>query len=364
MIRMSPPKSHSRWAQLPPEIWDMILSALPDLWTLLQLMEVFPYLTVFFTVRYREFLVDILSNSESFQISKLASYVLSVRNRTTPAHEPLHPDLTSKDILRSVLENEEQPLEIPILENPLAALEDLVTLFDDTDYWTDAFIHQRCCRPRSRNAAVQGPEQRASRTELYRIRRALWRIWALCEAANSTSDSGQPTINVYAINDFFEGLAAWELEEMECLYLFLRHEYSSLDMHATEKRIDRPVTNYDKGPLLRRLWSIMGYWLETHFTAALKSNAPWRILYYFAMVECRPTFYRPQKPLTVWSDAPSGANSPNAGWQFHTRDSLITPWPAFPTPFFISGTGFQEWGYCIWDQDRLDDWNMLERDGE
>lgn len=363
-FKMSPPNNNSLWPGLPPEIWYTILSAVPDLLTLIHLMLVFPHLEAYFAIRYRELFADILGNSSSFQISKLASYVLFVRHGTPPIYEYGLQKCTSKDILRTFLENDERPCVTCRMDDPVAALVDLAALYDETDCWTDAFILQRCCQSRLKTPAVQGPERRASPTELYRVRRALWRIWALCESANTLSESRQPTVNVYAVNDFFEGITPWELEEMECLYLFLRDEYRSLSIHIKKAAIDHSITIHYQAHLLRRLRSTMGYWLEPHFTAAVESKTPWTILYYFAMVKYRPTFYRPQTPLTIWSDAPAGANSQNEGWRCYSRNSATSPWPRIPTSFHISGSDFQEWGYCIWDQERLDDWKMLDGDGK
>ncbi|KAI4173504.1 MAG: hypothetical protein LQ346_008408 [Caloplaca aetnensis] len=340
-------------------------------------MEVFPFLTVLFAARYRELFADILGNSKSFQTSKLASYILSLGHGKLSMYEGVRQDRTSKHMLRELLENEEEACVMSKMDYPLTALEDIVTIYRDIDFWAAAFFRHICREPGMTEPALQRWERKPSPTELYRVRRALWRIWALCESANIRCIAGHCIVNSYAIYDFLEGITLWEFEELECLYLFLRQFYQSLQIHTRKGAREKADFIASQVPAVQRLWATMGIWLETYFATALNPESPWRTLHYFAIIEEDHQFFRgPQAPLTAWPDAPTRANAPNEGWQCYSRNSAISYneyirhsgliWPGCTTPRATpgyAGTRFQKWGYCIWDRKRLDEWDMLEEDG-
>ncbi|KAL8643732.1 MAG: hypothetical protein Q9226_008150, partial [Calogaya cf. arnoldii] len=219
---------------LPNELRHLFLTFIPDLPTLSSLLTAYPPLLPLFTHR-RDLLAQILSNTTPRQLARLASAVLLLQHhhrspgRWIPL--PTWPDL-EQDFLSLFEGDETYKCRIAEIANPLAALEDMVRLYKDIDAWTDAFVESRCRRPEIKNGNTSSspntavapagiPERPPSPTELYRLRRALWRFWLLCAL---TRGHLWPT-RQHFFGVFLGGLTSWELEELECVYFFLMDAY-------------------------------------------------------------------------------------------------------------------------------------------
>ncbi|KAI4187014.1 MAG: hypothetical protein L6R41_003092 [Letrouitia leprolyta] len=146
-----------------------------------------------------------------------------ISSASTTSFQRKHSRLT----LSSWLEDEDYACVISHMEDPLSALKDIATFYDDIDCWITAFVRFRCRPP---NSSVADPESRVrgrfpSRIELWRIRRALWRFWTMCELAytnTQASKGGLRTINENAIRPFMQYLTLKKLEEVECIYFFFK----------------------------------------------------------------------------------------------------------------------------------------------
>lgn len=154
------------------------------------------------------------------------------------------------------------------------------------------------------------------------------------------------------------------------MYYFFKNEYGRLRTgpdklvthdHAKASRIN------EQPPILQRLLIAMGYHPLFLAPAVLdgddeedyrQSRKPNSLSYNFFYVG--RDWHHPRSPLTLWSDAPYSANTPNEGWRYYCKHSTdCVDWRSDdvdrgPVICFLS------WGYCMWDQERLHKWRLLE----
>ncbi|KAL8784924.1 MAG: hypothetical protein Q9213_003666 [Squamulea squamosa] len=373
-------RSKSPWENLPSEIWLIIQSAISDLPTLTNLIAAHPPLEKLFLSNYRNQLADVLVNASSLQFSRLVSGIIWLRYGRECG------DQFNQQDYEIQLKDETQPWKLPKLRYPLLVLADLAVLHRDIDYWTDAFLSSCCRGPELRMAKLKakGPpppvERPSSPTEEYRIRRALWRFFFLCE---STYNNHNPypklprrsCVRMIGVKDFLESITLWELEEIECLYLFLEQRYRKLRIRPDDSKEDRDLPRVkDESPVIQRLLLAMGYELYSPSPTnidqdSLSGQYTLNNLTFYQDVflrgrQCRS---RASEPLTSWSDAPLHVFTPSTGWDYYCRYSVATPggladllWPKCLDRDRGPAKRFQQWGYCIWDSKRLRDWRMLE----
>lgn len=211
-------------------------------------------------------------------------------------------------------------------------------------------------------------------SELYRIRRALWRFWFLGQlASRKTLDAVKyPDDAAYMMFPFIRSVTAWEMEETECVYYFVRDEYGMRRVQSQTAYVS------DHTPLIQRLLLLLGYkssdiaptTLDLEFTH--NGGEPLAK----AAFGCRVAHSGPINIL--WSDAPPSVYKANPGYAFYEKsvysrfdmDDLVGRIDGiFSDSYFERQPPLLcclKWGYCIWDRARLARWGMLSyevRDG-
>ncbi|KAL9039822.1 MAG: hypothetical protein Q9180_002301 [Flavoplaca navasiana] len=311
-----------------------------------------------FISRHAELISSALQSSLPLQVQRIASTLLSLRHgeySQKPRNEPF-------EDIDDWLEDAETFFGVEIFDDPVSALEDIITIQCDIETWTSHFIRTRCVRPTIPGAdtAALGQEEPATSSEIYRIRRALWRFWLLCQLACPMIPFtvGHERHEAYMIFPFCRTLTAWELEELECVYYFLRDEYELLRVGSQASLVNNQPT------LVQKLLLMMGYRpsdiaptkLDLQSTHAGGESIT------EAAFGCR--FACSREILTVWPDAPSNVHESNAGFAFYDKRM-------YNLHDIVSDTYYDrrmpnlcclKWGYCIWDRDRLLRWSMLNTD--
>ncbi|KAL8879717.1 MAG: hypothetical protein Q9198_002727 [Flavoplaca austrocitrina] len=299
---------------------------------------------------------------------------------------PLDQDLGIEDQnepeenLEALFEGDTHACMILTMDSPHEALSDMVSLYGDVEYLTSAFVLTLCRQPGLRFSDTEKGEEIVSPScekppspiEFYRIRRALWRFWLLCDIAYHDPEPIRPrlnAINAYAVQCLVQNMTLWESEELECVYFFLQQWYSAIHSKLEDVRNPTPSTTVqEQPPVIKRLLIAMGYHLDARCPPVLDEDSTdlpgGRSLHFYAFIHGRAKLDRPQAPLTTWSDAPCGANIPSEGWQCYSRYSSYSPkalGPLSTCPYRPSMGEFHKWAYCIWDRDRLEEWDMLDR---
>ena len=201
-----------------------------------------------------------------------------------------------------------------------------------------------------------------SPTELHRIRRALWRLVVYSElfhgrrprynnTQRSRSDNDPPN----ALHAFLSILTVWELEEMECVYYHLR---------AQVKLWKDPQGSSYLPDLARRLVDTFGPMYNTFDCYDPERKPPWiditrHITHFIGFHRELVMGSRRAAAKTAWAEIPE-ANCPNAGWLYlqDHEDELNVRYNNLrmqPVRCFLN------WGYCIWDRSRLEDWCLVDR---
>ncbi|KAL8780977.1 MAG: hypothetical protein Q9213_006228 [Squamulea squamosa] len=228
-----------------------------------------------------------------------------------------------------------------------------------------------------------------SATELHRIRRAFWRLWLFFELYHHPGlPPGRPydlvsqrTGNRYfsAVDFFFNPLALWELEEMECAYYHLRRQ-----SHLWRRKCPHCWKYFLPDILTKHLYECE--WLpapEEPLPSMQQVNQPYRgitlRLFDDANQEQRwrkwdmeeaglEGMSRTTTPtgdgtpdtemvntLVILSDEPS------AGWSFVNQNQSVLnmyegSWQRRRKPMGC----FLDWGYCMWDLGRLQAWHLID----
>ncbi|KAK0511012.1 hypothetical protein JMJ35_006564 [Cladonia borealis] len=333
---------------------------MPDLVTLHNFITAYPQSRDLYQRCYKKILKTVLHQSKSLQIQKMVCTVISIRNR---------PDLSDIEdfgkYFDSHLEHEDSPLVIDDVTDSLVALRDIALITQDIDYFQKSFIDRRLRQPceTSNSSKKEAPP---SQTELHRINRGFWRLQLVCEIFRAQSRSLGDDINYLGApaNDIVESLTHWELEEMECTYYHVREQYSLLvsDTHTNSAlRTGIPISC--QPPIIQRLLINMGHDRESPTPRELEvdDQTPWQYgeLYTAFMVAREVPWGRHIQ--TVWPDKQE-ANTPNEGWSCYSRFCeyirySYEPGQGFPRNGPI--VCFHNWGYCIWDKERLTKWGVL-----
>ncbi|KAL8639748.1 MAG: hypothetical protein Q9226_008836, partial [Calogaya cf. arnoldii] len=361
-----------QWQNLPNGIFYEILYNIPDFLTLSNLLQAHPLQKQLFTQRYRLILCKTLKRTLPRQYQKLAGTILSLRYGTLSS-----------------------------------ALTDLVQIHLDIKYWMETFFKACGRQPHvidTQEGCTVEAESQASQTELYRIRRALWRFWLLCHLASYDSTmlattepvptaTPQTTLETFyqpklpsfwsilrcprepigQLMRFKETMTDWESEELECVYYFLQDEY---ERHRREVRL---LTNCGTGtalvketsPPIRRLLLTMGYKSLEIAPESLEACERYNTLnsriFTYRLIHTRHV-------RTVWPDAQPEIHTANYGFRVYYENTVSSPGPIddyyydeAPSPECSDPDRgpvvcFLRWGYCMWDRERLLRWGVLEKD--
>ncbi|KAI4236445.1 MAG: hypothetical protein L6R40_006155 [Gallowayella cf. fulva] len=397
--------------RLPNEILYNILVQMPDLPTAVNLLKTIPFFKQLFLQRSDAILSTILENALGLQFSKIAWTILSLRygplslwqqrlfsvrapephryahSRCWAHHDEELDDITDAQHYMDVQHQMDLHLEgnesrsydgiradHPGTQSPLPILNELASISQDTEYWTAAFIKSRCRRPRKTPGSPVQEESRshpASTAELYRIRRAFWRFWLLCNLAYPRTGpdcwvSGDNP-KWFAIS-FIARLTEWELEEMRCIYHFLQAEYHAF--FATKNftlafhSVNELLVAQQPAPI-RRLLLNMGYRPSAIIPRALDEIENWGPSFLLSTLDLSRTYNLTKKlvnPRTSWTNVPNGVNSPNIGWERYTIHMGLFSYLRF-NPRRVQRWNrvvcIFNWGYCFWDLERLRRWEIL-----
>ena len=332
---------------------------MPDLVTLHNFITAYPQSQDLYKRCYKKIFKTVLHRLKSLQIQKVVCTVISIRNR------PDFDDIENfESYLDSHLEHEDSPLVIDDVTDSLVALRDIALITQDIEYFQKSFIDRRLRQPckTSKSSKEKGPP---SQTELHRINRGLWRLHLVFEIfrARSRGLDDYYYLGVVA-DDFVESLTHWELEEMECTYYHVREQYSLLRSDTpANSALDPGVPISSQPPIIQRLLFNMGHSRESPSPSQLDvdDEMPWQYgELYSAFIAAREVSWS-RHIQTVWSDKQE-ANYPNAGWVCYFRfcrtiASSFEPSRGFPRCGPI--VCFHNWGYCIWDEERLRKWGVL-----
>ena len=345
--------------KFPNELILDILLKMPDLVALHNFLTAYVQARDLYRACYMKILKVVIDQLESLQIKKLVCTVINLRNL---------PDLVYiedfEEYLDLHLEGEDPALMIDDIYDSFSALRDIALITKDIQCFQKSFIDRRLRQPCTTSKSSK-KETPPSQIELHRINRAFWRLQLLCELFRARWSSGFLSASPYDIaGDYVDRLSHWELEEMECVYYHLREQYDLLRIDTTATSIRRhrtPITS--QPPIVQRLLLNMGHKIEAPSPIHLELDSPTHWRYgeiYVAFQQGRevPWCIYPQ---TVWSDIDE-ANTPNEGWMCYFRfsrtiNSSFEHSEGFPTcgPVIC----FHNWGYCIWDKERLKRWGML-----
>ncbi|KAL8836987.1 MAG: hypothetical protein Q9176_005988 [Flavoplaca citrina] len=348
----------TQWLDLPNEIIANILHHMPDLSTLANLVQSHILHKQLFIPRYRRILTCTFEKCLPKQYQRIAATIQSLRYGCFR--------FTSQDPFQAILaylNDTSGRCMIDVLIDPLAALTDIAHIYTDIEHWTKIFFEICCRKPeiiREQESLTPNTESPASKTELYRIRRAFWRFWLLYHLALAIGDadsiyphlppwmnSANPSARKSKVRlaNFQLTLTVWEAEELECVYYFLQDEY---ERHMTSSNT-RTALVKDQSPPIQRLLLLMG-----HKPLAV---APRRLDAGNLLAERFFTFrlWHTRQVRTEWSDAPPEAFSVNRGYNFYEKNSP-EDWDGFyheaPSPACSDADRgpvvcFLRWGYCI-----------------
>ena len=345
--------------KVPNELVLNILMEMPDVVTLHNFVTAYPQSRELYRRCYKEILKTVLHRLKSLQIQKLVCTVISIRNR---------PDLSDiedfENYFDSHLEYEDSPLLIDDVTDSLVALQDIALITQDIEYFQKAFIDRRLRQPcnTSNSSRKEAPP---SQIELHRINRGLWRLQLVCEIFRAQFRGGGCITYVGDVADnFVESLTHWELEEMECTYYHVREQYSLLKSDTPAKSALCPgIPISCQPPIIQRLLINMGHSRESPSPSQLEvdDQTDWRHGDLYTAFRVAREVPWSRHIQTVWSDQQE-ANTPNEGWSCYFRFceticSFFEPSQGFPRSGPV--VCFHNWGYCIWDKERLRRWGVL-----
>ena len=341
-IAMSLLSIYPHWESLPNELWCMILSSISDLQTLSNAISAFPSLYELFNYRHQEIFGAVLENSRPYQFSKIISAILILRYDRPFKH--LCPEIRPAEalgiLLSDALEGNQGRIDVPFIEDPLWALQEIARLCEDTQLFIQAFIQSRWRRPTNctSHSISQPPPPHLPEPKPvieYRTRRAFWRFWLICELQRVSSKRSQwPLCFHDTFTIFFRGLTNWEIEEMVGIYFFIRDLCTRnpfdpagvIPVHYNHILLD-PIQHY----LIQRLLYSMGYESLSGGLPVIRLDHHIRIALEFLCVVVPPYLLdRPPstEPRTFWSDAPFEANAPSEeDWPWYCPNQCFQTGP-------------------------------------
>ena len=247
----------------------------------------------------------------------------------------------------------------------------VATISESVRFYTESFAQKRILNPSENYAA------RVSESEMCRVTRAFWRFQLSYELAHpedttqlsSDNDSkvsqqwdrryifyeNHTTVqrerqgwltcsghqSSYCLNEFLETLWGWEIDEIEVVRFHLRSEVNTFQYNGTTNG----STELSEQPsLLQILVRDLDYW-------RLDTNAPidYVLVTNLGRIVGLLVMNVAHWYITIWPDIPYDLNIPN----FFD----VTLWS------YIDYNQYnQQWGWRLWDQDRLKDRGLLRLD--
>lgn len=150
-------------------------------------------------------------------------------------------------------------------------------------------------------------------------------------------------------------MTVWELEEMECVWYHLCHQNSTLWRRPCPHCRKHSLADDLIGHICKRHMDAneTGYVYDSNFEEACSS--------YRLDIEFKSVYQGgiTADDLASWPDPL--AREPSAGFKFlMDHHDKLRPGEAPPTCSRSALGRFLEWGYCIWDRERLESWRLIE----
>lgn len=337
---------------LPNEIILQILSSMPDLETLHNFLRSYPASQDLFVAFAKDIILLTIRQNYPLQIQKLICTDLCLRQNPTINLEIEE----SEEYLELHLDDEKISPRLETFTDPILALRHSVTVISDIEYHTQAFVASRQRKPGVARQLMPTQDP-ASRTELLRIRRGFWRLQFLCELLNIRNGISTHASPDDVMDAFSEKLTLWELEEMECVYYFLREQYEILKFPRNcEKEPKAIVLVSSQPPRAQRMLRSFGYkpGERSPLSLGLDCNGSTIEDFITNVFGWGSDLLDTPKTGTFWSDEVA-SNKPNEGWRYFDNHSQDVPgrWGCGDVargPVLC----FLNWGYCMWDKTRLE----------
>ena len=383
----------SRLDKLPNEILEAVLELLDGPASLYALVSADCRAKELFLRRPRIILRQSIKHSAmKTQLQKMLCTIISIRHRKSSAL-----DDAFQAFVHSRLDDQSTAIDLDFglasCSDPIKLLKDTLEICDDLSQAEKSLIRIQSAiiSERVRDGITQAQpgqglllpvmiqleEHCPSRTELHRIRRAFWRLRLYLEAFYEpyvpsshnleetmahikctrssgvwdSSDDGQLKY-IKSQKAFFSRLTVWELEELECAWYHLSYQSTSLWRRPCptcgEQILPDDLVRHIQGCTDPPNW----HWSRDSCFAQACS--------WFRMdVETFANI----KDLAAWPDALGRELS--AGFKFfEDRSKEIHPDRPAPTGLRGPHSEFLQWGYCIWDQDRLEAWHLVDHDDQ
>ena len=337
---------------IPNELLVMILRNVPDIKTLFNLILAYPQARLLFETLYRKIFPCVVRNSGiPLQIQKLVCAVFCVGSWScSPSDQEL------EEYFKLRLENENTALVIDSLPDPVAALQSIAEISQDLDYFEKSFIKCRLHEP-DRELSTEHGEALLSTTEVHRIRRAFWRLQLYSDVYHpfrpmSAVDCSDDEDGWRDPGAFWNLLAYWEVDELECTYHHLvrqlqilqsgHREGDELEMARITRLLNTSICSSSNSGLNSDKHNDQGTEMENYFSFTIPFHRD---------LICGTT------TTTLWSDS-AAANYSNAGCRCFFRYDVD-----LGVPMAVNGgepiACSLAWGYCIWDEAQLQRWDLL-----
>lgn len=342
---------------LPVELLIVVMKHLPDMAALSRLFTACSYTFIIFKRNSNDIFASIVKKI-SPELRSAALDVLAVRSRS-----PIHRRLITS-FIEQYLNVHVYDAQSGLSSYSLSALLDLITVSESIESLTESFARDRVLGPCMRNKMSLSP------IELHRIRRSFWRFqlcYDMCHPEDMKSSwkcrdvksrstrqyvqyqTDQPINSSVpgwiqcrgeahrpeALSRFLPNLSRWEHDELEAIRFHLAHEVNTVQYRRScaseDELIQVPV-------LLQRLVRDIDHWNpaspEDHFLVA----------------SFRQTRYSRQYPV-VWNRLRElyGASFPNTARRLAMH---------------ALQEGHPQWGWCLWDEERLVKRGMIDPEYE
>lgn len=361
------------------------LSNASNLSSLLDILTSDDNLELNFRLSYKTVIPTVLKRSLHPEIQLVVCSVMILGEISRVANNEvgalLHTNLSFPEMLEAQLGQLET-----IIEDPVASLRAIVATQEVVNYFTWTFERRLC---RSPNSTVQWPgdgENKLSATEIHRVHRALWRF-ELCSALYTSWMPSSPSPctlstkvydhhwashdgHVKRLMNFLDGFNPWEIEELHCIY---GHLENMLRRDPKDPRLDHLGRIVDPGIVQIPEPSI------SLINARILAHGLQNLHFYITSSPPSARIQREEKAVkhpdkfilaalnqlkqfqerfdTNYERAISCRNGP---WQdLRSPQMANSAWETFsqiPHGTLPTFAYLRHFGFCIWDQTRMDYW--------
>lgn len=348
---------------LPLDIQLQVLSCM-DIHTLHAAINAIPYAKALY-LTYPSAILKGATAAMGVQIRNLMLTTYSIM-QSVESNIDMYTDKAIKDMstfLASHLDTEESRSICFLDRSALRALVALCQLDDEIASRVEAYAidaYNRACH-RDNPGVIPSPLV-VSSTEHHRLTRAFYQLKLFGVLFYNCADRFRVDLEA-SYSAFFDRLSTFEVDELTTAYQYLVREglfFTSAYPHKNCSYV--PVKPYRdcldpfncetcRGRCLGPSNPSSPWWRGVQpFWHGLVCNYVDPIGLWADPAHCR------QSPIKMWGDVPR-ANEPNAGWLLwcHYREM-----PNINKRIYVSG--FRALGYCFWDRERLEGWDMLRDD--